>query len=481
MRYTGDEALIFEALSQVETPEYDIAAAVTRRRISQARPRLHPFRRGVVFAAAGAALALSVGAAAVAGVNGMWGAFFGSVPSNAVSAVGVSQTAGDYTLTVEDAIVDENSALLLLSLCRADGEAIDPRARLRTNTLDVELLADAGESQTGSSGFTGPRLSEDGRTLYFCYEHRRDEPTYGLLGQALTFTADGVGIRLSYPDGHLDVQGGAAVSLAPLAEQDIPVFAGSKLMTHGKISADIREAVERQDLSFALPQADLAPQSFPQYTLRGLVFTADGPVLALREGTFRSGDLVCTYVRADALIDTRDGTRYEFSASMGHDLADGTNVSLHIFRDCSLTAEDLPYLELEVSYSIDRLLSEEPFSLSFTPDSTCAVAIPVEDTVTIAGTELHPTQVRLSALGILVYFDDDMDDAGLLYHDGTAPILTLADGTTLVTEWAGGNGPQNGSCSIRFGAKDETGQRIFFDTSQIRSVTFGDLEWKLDP
>lgn len=201
----------------------------------------------------------------------------------------------------------------------------------------------------------------------------------------------------------------------------------------------------------------------------------------MREGTFRSSDLVCTYVHADALIDTRDGTRYEFSQSVDLDLADGTNASLNMFRNCPLTVEDLPYLELEVSYSIGQLLSEEPFSLSFTPDSTSAITISVEDTVTIAGAELHPTEVRLSALGILAYFDDDMEDAGFLYYDGTAPILTLADGTTLTTEWSGGHGSQNGSCSIRFGAKDETGHRIFFDTSQIQSLTFGDLDLTIQP
>lgn len=481
MKHANDEALIFEALSQIETPKYDIAAAVARQRVSKTRPRLQPVRRGVVFAVVGAALALSVGAAAVAGVNGMWGAFFGPIPSNAVSTVGNSQTSGDYTLTVEDAIVDENSVLLLLSLRRTDGADIDPRAHLHTNTLGVQLRTDAGESHTGVSGFEDSQLSEDGKTLYFCYEHRRNEQTYNLLGQTLTFTADGVGIQCSDPDGSLYVRGGTAISLAPLAEQDIPVFDELELMTHGKISTTIREAVEQQDFSLALPLADCFPQSFPPYTLCGLAFTANGPVLALREGTFRSGDLVCTYVHADSLIDTRDGTRYEFSQSLGLDLADGTDVSLNMFRNCPLTVEDLPYLELEVSYSIDQLLSEEPFSLSFTPDSTSAITIPVEDTVTIAGAELHPTEVRLSALGILAYFDDDMEDAGFLYYDGTAPILTLADGTTLTTEWSGGHGSQNGSCAIRFAAKDETGQRIFFDTSQIQSVTFGDWELTIRP
>lgn len=371
--------------------------------------------------------------------------------------------------------MDENGALLLLSLRRADGADIDPRASLRTHTLDARLLVD-GESHGGSYGFENSQLSEDGKTLYLCYECQNNgSQACNLLYKTLTFAADGVGVRLSDPDGYLYVRGGTAISLAPLAEQSIPVFDGLELMTHGQISPSILEALERQDFSLALPMAELFPLSSPLYTLRGLAFTANGPVLVLREGAFRSGDLVCTYVHADALIDRRDGTRYEFSESRNHKLADGTNVSLNMFRNCSLTVEDLPYLELEVSYSIDLLLSEEPFSLSFTPDNTSAVAVPVEDTVTISGVELHPTQARLSALGILIYFDDDMEDAGFLYFDGTAPILTLADGSTLATEWAGGFGPQYDTCSIRFAAKDETGQRVFFDTSQIQSLTFGDL------
>lgn len=481
MKCTGDEALIFEALSQIETPEYDIAAAVARQRTPKSRPRLRPIRRGLVFAVVGTVLALSVGAAAVAGVNGMWGAFFGPIPSNAVSTVGVSQTAGDYTLTVEDAIVDENGALLLLSLRRVDGADIDPRASLRTHTLNVQLLTDAGESSTGYSGFEDSQLSEDGKTLYYCYEQRRNEQTYNLLNQDLTFTADGVGIRRSDPDGYPYVRGGTAISLAPLAEQNIPIFDGLDLMkdpyTYGEMKAAILEAVEQQDFSLALPLAD----SFPQYALHGLVSTDNGLVFALSEGTYRSGDQVCTFVYADALTDTRDGTRYESRRFCGLDSIYDTNIHLTFFQDCPLTVDDLPYLELEVAYEMDQILSDEPFALSFTPNSTSAITVPVEDAVTISGGELYLTEVRLSALGILVYYDGDiMDDCGFLFRDSTVLTLNLADGTRITTENYGSYGGQNGG-AIHFSAKDKTGQRIFFDISRVKSLTFGDLELTIQP
>ena len=128
-----------------------------------------------------------------------------------------------------------------------------------------------------------------------------------------------------------------------------------------------------------------------------------------------------------------------------------------------------------MSYWIDRLLSEKPFSLTFQPDKTSAVTLPVEEPVTISGVELHPTEIRLSALSLLVFFDD-MDTAGSLYEDGSAPILTLKDGSVIETQWSGGYGGGDGRYSVRFRVEDSGQERFFFDTSQISSIRFGDLE-----
>lgn len=78
---------------------------------------------------------LTIGAAAV-GFSGAWRYFVPSLPQNAVQTVGASQTSGDYTLTVEEAVVDDSNFMLLLALTRADGEPIDPEASLTTNSMD---------------------------------------------------------------------------------------------------------------------------------------------------------------------------------------------------------------------------------------------------------------------------------------------------------------------------------------------------------
>ena len=461
-----EEALIYEALSQVETPEYDIQAALARERPTRPWVR-SAVRRVVLLAAVCAVLAVSAGAV---GASGLWSAFFGPIPSNAISTGGVSPTAGDYTLTLEDAIVDENGAMLLLALARADGGEIDPNASLRTHTLDARLLVDGDQSTAvGSSGFTDTQRSEDGKTLHFCYELKTSGLGGSLLGKTLTFTADGVGIQLVGKNGYPSMEGGAPVSLSALTE--IPDCTGLNFSPRYEDLEKIFQAVEALGTSLPLPKAE----EFPQFAVLGAVTTDKGLSLVLSQGMGRSNDLRCAHVQCDALVDTRDGARYGSTGSFGGELSDGTWANINFFGDCPSGAEDLPFLELEVSYWIDRLLSEKPFSLTFQPDKTSAVTLPVEEPVTISGVELHPTEIRLSALSLLVFFDD-MDTAGSLYEDGSAPILTLKDGSVIETQWSGGYGGGDGRYSVRFRVEDSGQERFFFDTSQISSIRFGDLE-----
>ena len=58
-------------------------------------------------------------------------------------------------------MADDSGIILLLSLSRADGGAIDPDARLSTHSMDIALLAD-GQSFSGG-GMDAPVLSEDGK------------------------------------------------------------------------------------------------------------------------------------------------------------------------------------------------------------------------------------------------------------------------------------------------------------------------------
>ena len=101
MKRTPEEERIFRALAQIKTPEADLSAAL--RRAEEPR-RIRPVRP--LAAAAVLCALLTIGAAAV-GFSGAWRYFVHSLPQNAVQTVGASQTSGDYTLTVEEAVLAE--------------------------------------------------------------------------------------------------------------------------------------------------------------------------------------------------------------------------------------------------------------------------------------------------------------------------------------------------------------------------------------
>lgn len=467
MQPNKEEYIIHSALSQVDTPDYDMEDAIRQAMVAKAPVRRHPHPRAGLLAAALVAV-LAVGAAA-AGVSGLWGTFFHTpIPQSAVTTVGVSQTAGDYTLTVEDAMADDNGIILLLALTRADGEQVDPSAALQSNSMNVKLLADGTEFWSRGN-FEDRFLSEDGKTLYLSYEARDNRPNAEeLTGKELTFTADGVAVTL-YSPGSFGYRPEETADLSLLVESTIADFSDwGNSWKHGKSDDAITSAIEDADLSLPLP----LNEEFPQFTLRGAVTTPVGLGIALSQGRGENGDRVCTGVAPEALIDTRDSARYEMNEGNGVTLSDGTNAMLYTFRDCPLTAEDLPYLELEVYYDIDRILSTKPFSLAFNADST-ALILPLDQAITVADAPLHPTELRLSALGVSLRFADNMDTVHVIYATKTAPVVTQKDGTVIPTRWQGGYGGADDTCSVSFWPETEDDQRIFLDTAQIQSVTFG--------
>lgn len=471
MKRNEEEARIFAALSRVETPEYDIAGAVEEAIEAGSRPQPHPLPRAALLAACLAGVLLL--AAAAAGISGAWRYFFRSeLPQNAVTTVGVSQTAGGYTLTLEDVVVDDNGAMLLLALSRADGGDIDPEASLRTNSMRATLTVD-GEDLGGSLSGAGA-ASEDPKKVYFCFEGRNHGIQESLLGKTMTFEAEGVAVQLREPDGFYQLREKKPADLSPLAG----AWAGEPFETNHwekEVQETLAAAIEAQDIN--VPLGGVLGEEFPGFALRGALMTDDGGlrVAVSSSGWVRSGDRVCTSVSVEALTDRRTGERYEYAGGQGIKLSDGSSAVLWYWRDCPLTVEDLPYLEMEVTYAVDRVLSEEPFSLTFRADGGSAVRVDLEGTLEVEGVRLHPVQLRLSALGLTFYFDDSMDTAHVVYEAGLTPVLTLEDGTALETEWHGGYGGEDGQCAIAFGAKDEDGGQVFFDTAQIRSVTFGGL------
>lgn len=291
-------------------------------RADSSRQRCALPRRTLLLAAA-LALFLVIGAAA-AGVSGLWQHFWpgAHIPSSAVTSPGISQTAGDYTLTLEDVMADDSGIILLLSLSRADGGPIDPDARPQRPHHARRPSGRRPVLRRRRHGAI-PVLSEDGTALFFCCELEDHRLSAGetLSGKQLTFTADGVAIPL-YSDNALGYRPEEAVSLAVLGELDIPEYSAGQ------------DAAGLEQVSIPLP----LDETFPQYRILGAAVTENGLGILLSDGTVQNGDLVCGGILPEALVDTRTGETYSLFGGDGVTLSDGTRGSLYTFRDCPLTA-----------------------------------------------------------------------------------------------------------------------------------------------
>ena len=124
---------------------------------------------------------------------------------------------------------------------------------------------------------------------------------------------------------------------------------------------------------------------------------------------------------------------------------------------------------MEVSYTVDRILSDQPFSLTFTVEKSSGWKLPLDGA-------LDPAELRLSALDLQVYFQDEAEAAFSLYRDGTAPVLHLANGTDITTTWHGGRHLDSALPMVSFQTIDANGDRLFIDPAQVVSITFGNLE-----
>ena len=461
MMRTPEEERIFHALSQIETPECDLSGIVQQAG-GRRRARLRP-GRPLAVAAVLCAL-LTIGAAAV-GISGAWRYFAPSLPQNSVETVGVSQTAGAYTLTVEEAVVDEGNFMLLLALTRTDGGPIDPEISPATSSMDLAVTVD-GRSFGRS---TDCQLSSDGRTLYICYENVGSPTETSILGRPITLRADGVAVKLWDEEGYARIRCDTPIPLASLAEWETPDFSDVPLEEH--VEEIVWAATSRET---TLPLFTV--EEVPLLTLRGAAMTSEGLALVTQDASYVSGDLAYTESGCETLIDTRTGARYACLSGHGAMLEDGTWAMLEVFNDCPFTLEDLPYLEVEVSYAADRVLSDQPFSLTFTVEESSGWSLPLEGVLKLDGLTLHPVELRLSALELRVFFQDKAEAAFSLYQDGTAPVVHLADGTDVATTWVGGRHLGTALPSVGFQTIDADGERVFIDPGQVVSITFGGLE-----
>lgn len=470
MRRDFEERVIYNALSQVETPPYDIAGAVARRRAEPARRPmpLRPVRRLTALAAVCIVLALAVGAAAVAGISGAWSYFFTQPPEAVVSPVGVSQTVGDYTLTLEDVIMDQTGAVFLLALSRADGGPVDPEAQLECNTMGFDVLID-GVPMTGGIDREPPVLSEDGKRLYFTMEMQNVslDGEENLLGKIITFRADGVG---KVPDELLT----GRASLAPLASVELPRLEGEALPNH-VVSLDIpagaAQALAEQGVDLALSRADL----FPQYRIMGAWLEGEELAIVVSQGADgpeRAGNLACAGFSVWGLVNGETGVQYPVTGGRGFELSDGT-WAMAFYCD-GAAAGELADLTLSGVYRVDQVLADGPFSLTFQSGDTPGRTLPLSMAMETEDGTVTLTQLRLSSLGLVLDFQGgSLGGADALKDD--PPVLHFADGSTLEAQLDMGMGSE-GSFALSFAPRDEGGSRIFFDPDQVTHVTYQGVE-----
>ena len=246
-----------------------------------------------------------------------------------------------------------------------------------------------------------------------------------------------------YSDNALGYQPEEAVSLAPLAELDIPEYDA------GQAAADLAYT------SIPLPLDDKFPSTgFWAGRSRKTGWASCSAAARPKAATW------CAAASSGGSGGHPTGQAYSLSGGDSVTLSDGTSGRTLHLPGLPLTAADLPWLELEVSYQVDKVLSDAPFSLAFTADLSSALALDIQTSVDLDGMSLSLTELRLSALDVSFTADNGIGDLSTLSDQGIAPVLTMADGSQIATVWQGGSGAANGPCSAHFQPVGNDGNRI---------------------
>lgn len=445
--------------------------------IRQARRPTYALRPALI--AACLALALAVGAVA-AGLGGAWQRFFpGSVGDN-VTQVGASAITGDYTLTLEEAIVDEDGAAFLLALTRTDGGVLEGKPRLSGNVFGWDVKVD-GKSPNMGLRHQEPIRSQDGRAVYYCVEFQDTslEPGETLIGREITFVCKGVA-DVDWSQEEMDRIRSETVSLAPMADAWVETAEGWEELTDGAFqtqSLDLLDQVKDARIPLALGDGQVAE-------VAGVIFTADGPAVAaswLVDRYWQDRYLAVEGIPY-RLIDTRTGESWGMNGFLR--LGDSPETYLSRFPDCPLTAEDLPYVELMVYYQMEKVLSDQRAELTFLAEKGGGVTTEVGQRVAFDAHfryEGNLNRVRVSSLGLRIDMEDAVwdlpEDNAASY---TAGRLVMKDGA----EWslcARGYhmDTDTGRGWLGLEPQDAQGDRALIDPAQVKTLVLGECEIEL--
>lgn len=428
-----------------------------------------------VLLAAALCAALAVTALAVELTVG-WENFFGRTPKEAVTTVGTSAVTGDYTLTLQESIVDDDGAAFLLALSRSDGQALEGKPELYL--WDVKL---DGEFRNMGTGGQQPIRSTDGKTIYYCVEIEAQEEERDkarVTGKTITFQCDGV-VDMDWSEEELAMTR-ESVSLAPLAQTVRQLEASREDLYSPDKRKELIPLVEECSAQVAIP---LTQPGEGKSQISAILFSSDGqPMVTVDDwsGTIRQGQYLIGHGAAIALTDTRTGEQWGCRGyfRVGDD---GNGFYLSYFEDCPITPEDLPYVEVMVGYGIDKILSDQPVELSFSAGEGHQTTVELDEDIAfnyIGDCTAHVTKASISALRLQLTFDQ-MERSGWNWEDHkvreTQWALLEKDGTrVLLFSPMIRQDEKTGMGYIRLEGVDENNDRRLIDPDQVEALLVGD-------
>lgn len=432
----------------------------------------HRLGRTFLIAAALCA-ALAVTALAVELTVG-WESFLGRTPHEAATPVGVSAVTGDYTLALQEAIVDDTGAAFLLALTRNDGGAIENDPRF---LHDWDVKVDGEHFNMGYSTLP-PIRSTDGKTVYYCVEFDGQE-IMSLSEKTITFQCDGISDG-DWSDEEIELVRRETVSLSPLVQTVRRLDLSEEELWSADTREELLPLVTELSAQVTIP---LVKMGEGKAWVSAVLISSDGlpmVVVGNSRGSVRQGQYLMGNCTALVLTDTRTGERWGCTGNIWQ--GDDEGFYLCYFKDCPLIEEELPYFEVTVDYGTQKLLSDEPVELSFSANVGHQLTVKLDEDITfnyIGDCTVHVTQANVSALRLWLSFDQ-IKRSGWDWENHPAKNTQWAvmekDGTQiLLTPPAIRTDQDTGTGWIALEGRSENLDRRLIDPDQAEALLIGDI------
>lgn len=428
-----------------------------------------------VLIAAALAAAMIVSALAVELTVG-WESFLGRTPEGAVTDIGVSAVTGDYTLTLHEAIVDDDGAAFLLALTQNDGEVLEGKPEFYRWDVKID-----GEFPNMATECQQPIRSEDGKTVYYCVEFEAQGEKWdedSMLGKTITFQCDGVA-DVDWTEEEIQRIRRETVSLAPLAQTVRRLDVSSKDLYSPKQREELAPLVEELSAQATIP---LTKKGEGKVWVSAVLISDDAlPIVVVHNdrSPVRQGQYVMGNGTALTLTDTRTGEQWGCTGFTWQ--GDDEGFYLCDFQDCPITEDTLPYFEVTVDYGTQKLLSDKPVDLSFIAGDSYQTTVALDEDITfnyIGDCTAHVTGASISALRLELTFDQ-MDRAGWDWENhpekNTKWAVVEEDGTQVpLCPPMIHQDQETGAGYIRLEGVDENSDRRLIDPDQVEALMVGD-------